>query len=209
MPQTAFKPSRLPRRPKHMEIAVRRSEPAPVPPVAAISNEATLLVRAARGDGEAFAQLYREHVGRVFGLCLRLTADRALAEEHTQESFVRAWENLGKFRAEAAFGTWLYRIAANLALGGLRDRNRRGLKVVQGMDQAVVEAVAEHASPVHEGIDLERAIEALPPGARAVFVLHDVEGWQHDENAEQLGLAVGTSKAQLHRARRLLRRRLE
>jgi len=192
----------------HMETAVRRSEPGPELPVPAAADEAALLARAARGDGAAFAVLYREHVGRVFGLCLRLTADRALAEEHTQESFVRAWENLGRFRAEAAFGTWIYRIAANLALGGLRDRNRRGLKVVQGLDQSLVEAVAEQASPPHEVIDLERAIEALPPGARAVFVLHDVEGWQHDEIAEQLGLAVGTSKAQLHRARRLLRRRL-
>lgn len=208
MPQPAFKPSRLPGRPKHMEIAVRRSEPDTQLSERVVAAEAALLARAARGDGEAFAELYREHVGRVFGLCLRLTADRALAEEHTQECFVRAWENLGRFRAEAAFGTWLYRIAANLALGGLRDRNRRGLKVVQGMDSALVEAVPEHASPVHEGLDLERAIEALPPGARAVFVLHDVEGWRHDEIAEQLGLAVGTSKAQLHRARRLLRRRL-
>jgi RNA polymerase sigma factor (sigma-70 family) len=192
----------------HMEIAVRVSEPGPELPAPAPADEAALLARAAGGDGEAFAALYREHVGRVFGLCLRLTADRALAEEHTQESFVRAWENLGRFRAESAFGTWIYRIAANLALGGLRDRNRRGLKVVQGVDQSLVESVAEQASPPYEGIDLERAIEALPPGARAVFVLHDVEGWQHDEIAEQLGLAVGTSKAQLHRARRLLRRRL-
>lgn len=187
---------------------MRRSGSDAQPPERAVAAEAALLARAAGGDGAAFAELYREHVGRVFGLCLRLTADRALAEEHTQESFVRAWENLGRFRAEAAFGTWLYRIAANLALGGLRDRNRRGLKVVQGMDQELVEAVAEQASPVYEGLDLERAIESLPPGARAVFVLHDVEGWQHNEIAEQLGLAVGTSKAQLHRARRLLRRRL-
>lgn len=186
-----------------------RSGPSHDPPVAAPSDEKALLTRAARGDGAAFAELYREHVGRVYGLCLRLTADRALAEEHTQESFVRAWENLGSFRAEAAFGTWLYRIAANLALGGLRDRNRRGLKVVQGLDQEVVEAVPEQASPIWEGLDLEQAIGELPPGARAVFVLHDVEGWRHDEIAEQLGLAVGTSKAQLHRARRLLRRRLE
>jgi len=188
---------------------VRRSEPEAELPERAVAAEAALLARAARGDGAAFAELYREHVGRVFGLCLRLTADRALAEEHTQESFVRAWENLGRFRAEAAFGTWLYRIAANLALGGMRDRKRRGLKVVQGLDQDLLDAVPEQASPVHEGLDLERAIAELPPGARAVFVLHDVEGWRHDEIAEQLGLAVGTSKAQLHRARRLLRRRLE
>lgn len=149
-----------------MEIAVRRSEPGPELPVTAVADEKALLARAARGDGEAFAELYREHVGRVFGLCLRLTADRALAEEHTQESFVRAWENLGKFRAEAAFGTWLYRIAANLALGGLRDRNRRGLKVVQGLDSALVEAVPEHASPVSgdvriEGVDAELELESV------------------------------------------------
>ena len=178
------------------------------PAAAAGPDEARLVARAAAGDGVAFETLYRRHVGRVYSVCLRLTGDRTLAEEHTQECFVRAWQNLGSFRAEAAFGTWTYRIATNLALAGFRDRTRRGAKVVEGLGDELLESVAAPAAAPHEGIDLERAVASLPPGARTVFVLHDVEGWQHDEIAEQLGLAVGTCKAQLHRARRLLRERL-
>jgi RNA polymerase sigma-70 factor (ECF subfamily) len=184
--------------------------PAPAEASAApVAQERAEVVRAARGDGAAFEALYRRHASRVFGLCLRLTADRAQAEELTQECFVRAWQNLASFRAEAAFGTWLHRIAVNLALGGFRSRSRRGLRVVEGVDDGLLEQVAADRPAPEAGIDLERAIATLPTGARAVFVLHDVEGWQHDEIAQQLGLAVGTSKAQLHRARRLLRERLE
>lgn len=191
-----------------MRSAVSRIDPPET--IAQLPVADSLLVgRAARGDARAFETLYRQHVGRVFALCLRLTGDRALAEEHTQECFVRAWQNLGGFRGEAGFGTWLHRIAANVALGGMRTRQRWRLKVVSGVADEALEQVAAPLAAPHEGLDLERAIAALPPGARRVFVLHDVEGWQHDEIAAQLGLAVGTSKAQLHRARRLLRRTLE
>ena len=187
---------------------IRIDPPETIPPAVARDAEAGLVARAAQGDGAAFEALYRAHAARIFALGLRLTGDRALAEEHTQDCFVRAWENLGSFRGEAGFATWLHRIAANVALGGLRSRKRWRLKVVSGADDALLESVAAPIAAPHEGLDLERGIAGLPPGARAVFVLHDVEGWQHEEIAEQLGLAVGTSKAQLHRARRLLRERL-
>jgi len=212
----ASKPSRPDGHLMGMRSAVSRIEPhgplAAAPSAGAGAAPAELeqaeVARAARGDGAAFEALYRRHAGRIFGLCLRLTVDRSQAEELTQECFVRAWEKLGSFRAESAFGTWLHRIAVNLALGGFRSRGRRGLRVVEGVDAAIVEAVPEYRAPPETGLDLERAIASLPPGARSVFVLHDVEGWHHEEIAEQLGLAVGTSKAQLHRARRLLRQRL-
>lgn len=191
-----------------MRSAVSLIEPPETLPPAAARADAGLVARAAAGDGAAFEALYRQNAARILALCLRLTGNRALAEEHTQECFVRAWENLASFRGEAGFATWLHRIAANVALGGMRTRKRWRLKVVSGVDDELLESVAAPIAAPHEGLDLERCIAELPPGARAVFVLHDVEGWQHDEIAEQLGLAVGTTKAQLHRARRLLRARL-
>jgi RNA polymerase sigma-70 factor (ECF subfamily) len=161
-----------------------------------------LVARAREGDRAAFEALYRAHVGRVYALCLRLSADRVRAEELTQDTFVLAWRRLGTFRGESAFGSWLYRIAVNAALGEHRSASRREQRVVplsdppQGRSDAGDTALA---------VDLERAIAALPQGARSVFVLHDIEGYGHGEIARMSGVAVGTSKAQLHRARRLLR----
>ncbi len=149
-----------------------------------------LVRRAQQGDQAAFQALYGEHVGRVYALCLRLTADPAQAEELTQDAFVRAWERLASFRGESAL------------------TRRRELRVLAVEDPAVLERGGREATP-GLGVDLERAVAALPAGARAVFVLHDVEGYQHREIAELTGIAVGTSKAQLFRARRLLRGMLE
>jgi RNA polymerase sigma-70 factor (ECF subfamily) len=154
------------------------------------------------GGVDGFERLYREHVGRVFALCLRMTGDRRDAEELTQDVFVRAWEKLPTFRGESALGTWLHRIAVNAALERLRSDRRRTARVEPGED--AVRLAAARASSPDERLDLETAIAALPPGARTVFVLHDVEGYRHEEIAALTGAAVGTMRAQLHRARKLL-----
>ena len=163
---------------------------------------ADLVAQAREGDAEAFRRLYDTHLARVYALCLRLTGERREAEEATQDVFVRAWERLATFRGESAFGTWLHRLTVNTVLGGHRRRRRRERRVM----------LADRTVPVEtrpdERMDLEQAIAALPPACRAVFVLHDIEGWQHQEIADQAGIALGTSKAHLFRARRLLREAL-
>jgi len=137
-----------------------------------------------------------------------MTAQRALAEELTQEAFVRAWERLDSFRGESGFGTWLHRIAVNAVLDHARKVSRRTLWEMGGDGS---EAALEHAAGRADlglKMDLEQAIAGLPDAARLVFVLHDIEGFRHEEIAERAGIAVGTSKAHLHRARRLLRERI-
>jgi RNA polymerase sigma-70 factor (ECF subfamily) len=166
------------------------------------------LVRAAKdGDVAAFERLYRDNERKVFGLCLRLSSDPALAEELTQEVFVRAWRKLASFRGESAFSSWLYPMAVNTALSERRARVRRTARVVATEDPASLERAPQAPAP-ERGFDLEKAMAALPSGARAVFVLHDVEGRTHQEIASLLAIAPGTSKAQLFRARRLLREAL-
>jgi RNA polymerase sigma-70 factor (ECF subfamily) len=174
------------------------------------SDPTDLIQRAQQGDRAAFEALYRAHAGRVYALCLRLTADRAQAEERTQDAFVRAWERLATFRGESAFSSWLYRLTVNEVLLGRRAQRRREARIVTTDDPAALERPPGATGGAEAGIalDLERAVAALPPGAREVFVLHDVEGYRHDEIARLTGIAVGTSKAQLFRARRLLRETL-
>jgi RNA polymerase sigma-70 factor (ECF subfamily) len=169
--------------------------------------ERRLVRDAQQGDLVAFERLYRDNERKVFALCLRLSSDGALAEELTQEVFVRAWRKLGSFRGESAFSTWLYPLAVNVALSERRSRRRRDARFVATDDPAGFERAPGTPRP-ETGFDLERAMAALPPGARAVFVLHDVEGRTHEEIAALLDLATGTSKAQLFRARRLLREAL-
>lgn len=166
-----------------------------------------LVRRAQSGDLEAFEALYREHCGRVYGVCMRISRDPAQAEELTQEAFIRAWSKLNTFRSGTQFPAWLAKVAVNVALGDRRSRGRRRLHEVQIDDP---ERWDPPSRPTHPGagIDLERAIASLPPGARKVFVLYEIEGFRHQEIADRLGLSSGTSKAQLHRARRLLRERL-
>jgi RNA polymerase sigma-70 factor, ECF subfamily len=162
--------------------------------------------RAQHGDVDAFGELYREHAGRVFALCVRMSEDRVHAQELMQDVFVRAWERLGSFRGDASFGSWLHRIAVNVVLTDVRTDRRREARVAPVQDLATVEA-GQHgsrgvvAADPGLAIDLERAIAGLPAGARAAFVLHDVEGFSHAEIAELTGLAEGTIRAQLHRAR--------
>jgi len=169
------------------------------------TDEHTLIRAAVAGNLAAFEALYRCHVGRVHGVILRLLgSDRARAEDLTQDAFVRVWQRLAEFRFECAFSTWLHRLAVNVALMALRaDRAERRGGAESGDDDL---ALPDHlARSPALGMDLEQLIAQLPPRARAVLCLHDIEGWQHDEIAQQLGMAVGTSKAQLHRARQLLK----
>jgi RNA polymerase sigma-70 factor (ECF subfamily) len=171
------------------------------------AREAQLIQRALEGDVAAFEQLYRENVGRVFALCYRLSSDPTLAEELTQDVFVRAWQKLGSFRGQSAFASWLYPLTVNVALTERRSRLRRTSRVFGTEDPTVFEKPEGSPRP-EAGFDLEKAMASLPPGARSVFVLHDVEGYKHEEIAELTGVATGTSKAQLHRARKLLREAL-
>ena len=183
----------------------------PLPAVAvshAIPQESAdnALVRAAAdGDRHAFERLYRRHSPRVFAVILRLQGgDRGRAEELTQDAFVRVWQKLAEFRFESAFSTWLHRLAVNTALMALRAaRGEPGAdEDASDPDFALADTLTRRPDI---GIDLEALIAKLPPRARAVLVLHDVEGWKHEEISGELGMAVGSSKAQLHRARNLIK----
>jgi RNA polymerase sigma-70 factor (ECF subfamily) len=168
------------------------------------------VARAARGDRPAFERLYRQHVNRVYSVCVRMVGDRSRAEELTQDAFVRAWEKLGQFRGESAFGTWLHRLAVNVVLNDRQAEGRRRGRRDDSVEDMDTVALGDVKGTPTAGlsIDLERAIAGLPPGARKVFVLHDVEGYTHDEIGEMLGVTAGGCKAQLHRARMLLREAL-
>ncbi len=161
---------------------------------------------AASGDTHAFERLYRAHVGRVYALARRMLDDED-ADEITQDIFVRAWQKLGTYRGEAAFSTWLHRVGVNVILARRQALGVRRQRFLEGDD--VLDVVPSHRTGPETTLDFEAALARLPSGAREVFVLHDVEGYRHDEIADMLGLAVGTSKSQLHRARMALRRHLD
>jgi RNA polymerase sigma-70 factor (ECF subfamily) len=164
--------------------------------------------RAQAGDPDAFEAVYRAHAGRVYALCLRMTADGAAAAELTQDVFVRAWEKLDSFRGESAFGSWLHRLAVNVVLAARRVTDRRGEDPLGEDDDRASPLPPVHTAEPGLRMDLEAAIASLPPMARQVVVLHDLEGYEHAEIGAMLGIAEGTSKAHCFRARRLLRERL-
>jgi RNA polymerase sigma-70 factor (ECF subfamily) len=166
--------------------------------------EILLIARAARGDQRAFEQLYRTHVDRVYGLCLRMTRNTASAEDCTQQVFIQAWNALPRFERRSAFNTWLHRIAVNTVLGQRRSVMDVVLTAVPGEAN---ETDVVFDTPV-EVAEMEAAIDRLPEGARDVLILAGIYGYSHGEVASMLGLAEGTCKAQLHRARQLLRERL-
>ena len=186
-------------------------------------GELELARLAAGGDHSAFERLYQAHSGRVFALCLRMSGSRSSASELTQDVFVHVWQRLASFRGESALSSWIYRLTVNLVLSNVRGDQRRQKHEAAETDmdgdgeqrngQPERSEGSAHGSvrpaSVHEAIDLERAIASLPKGARTVFVLHDVEGYQHDEIAKMTGTAEGTCRAQLHRARKLLIEALE
>ncbi len=163
---------------------------------------------AASGDRRAFERLYHAHVNRVFSLCARMVPDRVRAEELTQDVFVRAWEKLHLFRGESAFGTWLHRLTVNVVLNDRKTEGRQRSRFEDDDEGDGVEALATRPVSPGDRMDLEMAIAKLPKGARRVFTLHDVEGYKHEEIAEMLGVTSGATKAQLHRARMLLREAL-
>jgi RNA polymerase sigma-70 factor (ECF subfamily) len=169
--------------------------------------ERELVRRAQAGDAAAFEDLYRENVRRVYALSCRMTGNADLAEELTQEVFVRAWRKLASFRGESAFASWLFPLTVNVVYSEGRTRRRRESRVQASDDLAAHGAAAPAETPA-ERLDLEKALGRLPAGAREVFVLHDAYGYKHEEIASMTGIATGTSKAQLHRARRLLRETL-
>jgi RNA polymerase sigma-70 factor (ECF subfamily) len=169
--------------------------------------ESTDVQRAADGDHDAFERLYRDHVGRIYAVALRMVGDDH-AEDLTQEVFIRAWQKLGTFKGQSQFGTWLHRLAVNHILSRratLRKREARHV-VADGLLSRVI-APRKRASGA--ALDILGALERLPRRAREVFVMYDVEGFSHDEIAGALGVSVGTSKSQLHRARMLMRERLD
>ena len=171
-----------------------------------VADEEAWIRQAQRSDARAFEALYRLHIDKVYGLCLRMTGNVSEAEDCAQEAFIQAWNKLDKFRGDSAFATWLHRIAVNAVLGRIRKSKR---------EQDRIQAVADtRPAPLTTGDtgefrDLAAAVDRLPKGARHVFVLHAVYGYSHDEAGKMLGIATGTSKAQLHRARRLLVQQLE
>ena len=173
-----------------------------------IAEERALVESAKRGSKAAFESLYRNHVGKVYGLCLRMTAHPATAEDCTQEAFIQAWRSLPRFEGRSAFGTWLHRIAVNAALAQGRRRTEPSARNVpiEDMAETLPDPVIGEAGGT---LDLEQAIASLPVGARQVLVLVGIYGHSHEEAAEMLGIAVGTCKSQLHRARQLLGERLQ
>lgn len=170
-------------------------------------DESLCISSAKQGDHSAFKELYNRNVGRVYAVCLRILKSKDKAEELTQDVFVSAWNNLNNFREESLFSTWLHRIAVNMVLVSLRNEKRRLSRFV-----SINSKINNVLSKIHltgDSIDLEKAISILPEKARIVFLLHDVEGYKHEEISEVMKIAVGTSKAQLSRARKILREALD
>ncbi len=174
---------------------------------------------AAAGDALAFERLYRRHLARIHSLARRMVGDD-LANELTQDIFVRVWEKLGTYRGEAAFGTWLYRVGVNVILGRRKQLGIRRQRYVAAGDEVIEQLstdpggraggrVGDRVGGRETAVDFEAAIQHLPAGARAVFILHDVEGYKHREIAGLLEITEGTSKSQLHRARMILRDHLD
>jgi len=171
---------------------------APLP-----EEDESLMRRAQGGDARAFEELYRSHVDHVYALCLRMSADRERAERLTQDTFVRCWEKLGTFRGESRFSSWLYRLAVNVVLNDQRSRKRRHLRLESTGDPGRY-GKATPQRMTEDMIDVERALAGLPQAARAALVLYGIEGYKYREIAKMTGLAEGTVKAQIHRARKLL-----
>lgn len=170
-------------------------------------DEDLLITRAKEGDTNAFEILYRNNVSRVYSVCFRISSDKRLAEELTQDVFVKAWEKLKFFRGESLLSTWLFRIAVNASLLEMRKRKRwfarfKTFSDLLNFDKKVFISL-------NTSIDIDKAIAYLPEKARLVFILHDIEGYKHDEISELLSVKSGTTKAQLHRARKLLRKAIE
>src|SRR5687767_14778429 len=184
--------------------AATKTEPAP-------NSDLALAMAAGKGDMEAFEKLYERHNRRVYSLCLRMTQNAAEAEDLAQEAFIQLFRKIGSFRGDSAFTTWLHRLTVNQVLMHFRKRSVKLERTTEEGEtpvQVVPGTENPNTMPVVNRIALDKAIGQLPAGYRTVFVLHDVEGHDHEEIARMLGCAVGTSKSQLHKARMKLRRLL-
>ena len=174
--------------------------------------EPEAIERAKQGDAEAFQFLYDLHKRRVYSLCLRMTGNTASAEDLTQEAFLQLFRKIGTFRGESAFSTWLHRMAVNVVLMQLRKKNLPVVPIdetTEGEEEGTIRkelgaADARLAGSI-DRLHLQRAVDELPPGYRTIFVLHDVEGYEHNEIAAMIGCSIGNSKSQLHKARIKLR----
>jgi RNA polymerase sigma-70 factor (ECF subfamily) len=188
------------------DIAVNREdETAPL-------SDHALAIAAGAGDMGAFEQLYLRHNRRVYSLCLRMTQNVAEAEDLAQEAFIQLFRKIGSFRGDSAFTTWLHRLTVNQVLMHFRKRSVKLERTTEEGEtpvQIVRGTEDPNRMPVLDRISLDNALKQLPPGYRSVFVLHDIEGHEHEEIAKILGVAVGTSKSQLHKARMKLRRLLK
>ena len=172
----------------------------------AVGDDASDVAAAAAGDVRAFERVYRRHVARIHSTAVRMLGAEE-ADDATQDVFVRAWQRLGQFRGDSAFGTWLFRLGVNVMLSRrevVATRQRRHVD-----DADLVDTLSSRDASPELGLDFEAAMQRLPPGMRQIFVLHDIEGYKHDEIAAMLGIAQGTSKSQLHRVRMVLRRYLD
>jgi RNA polymerase sigma-70 factor (ECF subfamily) len=181
------------------------TEPAPL-------SDHALAIAAGSGDMGAFEQLYERHNRRVYAVCLRMTQNVSEAEDLTQEAFIQLFRKIGSFRGESAFTTWLHRLTVNQVLMHFRKRSVKLERTTEEGEtpvQIVRGTENPNKMPVLDRIGLDHALKQLPPGYRSVFVLHDIEGHDHEEIAKILGVAVGTSKSQLHKARMKLRRLLK
>ncbi|MGB8114377.1 MAG: sigma-70 family RNA polymerase sigma factor [Candidatus Sulfotelmatobacter sp.] len=176
------------------------------------TSDAEVIERAQRGDAEAFRMLYEKHKRRVYSLCLRMTANTAEAEDLAQEAFLQLYRKIGTFRGESAFSTWLHRLSVNVVLMHLRKKSLPVVSLEEttqgGEDESAKRDFGADDAALAGSIDrmqLQRAVDSLPPGYRMIFVLHDVEGYEHNEIAKIAGCSVGNSKSQLHKARMKLR----
>lgn len=184
--------------PQRVEVDAKTSQ---------LTSDQDLARRVAEGDLRAFEMLYNRHSRRVYSLCLRMTSNQTEAEDLTQEVFIQLYRRIGSYRGEAAFTTWLHRLTVNQVLMRFRKRNVRFETTTEDGELPVVaECGIPKSMPIVDQIALDKAISQLPTGYRTVFLLHDVEGYEHEEVARMLGITVGTSKSQLHKARLKLRK---
>ena len=173
------------------------------------SGDRALAARCLAGDRDAFEGLYRQHVGRLYNLAWRMTGRAEETDDVVQEIFLQAYRKLGSYKGESSLGTWLYRLGVNLCLDRLRSKGGRNASLTDSMDEEDADPVVAPGAPAEQAaarLDLERAVATLPPSYKAAFVLHDVEGYQHDEIAKMLEISEGSSKSLLHKARMKLRR---
>lgn len=170
------------------------------------ADERALIKQAQRADARAFEALYKMHIDRVYGICLRMTGNVSEAEDCAQDAFIQAWNKMDKFRGDSAFSTWLHRIAVNSVLSRIRKAKREQDRITAVSDTGVATVTTGDTGELR---DLSEAVDRLPEGARNVFVLHAIYGYSHDETGQMLGIATGTSKAQLHRAKRLMAQQLK